>query len=144
MAFDGVTRPSQLTPADPLNPYLAAHSAKADEVKKPQVKKSQKDEETTGVHKELPQYGEEEEENQQALTEEEAEQIMKFAKMRGLMNVALQDGVEYQFQINADEGLVDLIEAKSGKVVMTLTPSELMEMTDKIQRYAGVLTDRAG
>jgi len=145
MSFDGI-RPSQMhTSADPLSPYLAAHEARTEEARRPQVKQTTKDESSTAVHKELPQYGEEEEEDEQpVLSEDEAEQILLFAKMRGIMSGALEKGTKFRFQINAETGMVELRDAGTGNIVLTMTPSDLMQLSGKIQRYAGVLTDRAG
>ena len=60
------------------------------------------------------------------------------------MNVALEKGTKYKFQINPENGMVDLRDANTGKHVLSMTPSELMQISGKIERYAGVLTDRAG
>lgn len=142
MGFDGVPRIYPQT--DPLNPYLAEHAARSENASKPRVKEAKKDEKVIGVHKELPQYDDEDEGRQEPFSEEELEQIMIFARMRGIMNLALEKGVVYQFQVNPETGLVDLIAENTGKAVLSLTPEELMELTQKVQRYAGVLTDRSG
>lgn len=146
MTFEGIPRPGQVAPGtDPLSPYLAAHEAKTERKQRPQVKKTERDESSTAVHKELPQYADEEDEQeQQTLSDEEAEEILLFAKMRGIMNVALEKGTKYKFQINPENGMVDLRDANTGKHVLSMTPSELMQISGKIERYAGVLTDRAG
>ncbi len=141
MGFDGV-RPTR--GADHLNPYVADQAARTDNAKKPQVKKARRDEKADHVHKDLPHYDTEEENKNPPLSDDEIEEILMFAKVRGIMHQAMTKGDEYVFQINPDTGEVDLIHGSSGDVVMSFTPSELMDVMDKIKRYAGVLTDRAG
>ncbi len=145
MAFDGIPRPSQLTPADPLNPYLASNAARAEQAGKPLIKAPGHDEKVKAVHKEQRENheGENEEREPEFLSEEEEEQLRKFAKVRGLLNFSLEKGVRYQFQINGETGQVDLV-SETGQVVLSLSPVELMQLSEKIQRYAGMLTDRRG
>jgi len=147
MSFDGVPRPSQVNPyADPLSPYAAASAAQTDKAGKPLVKGPDKEEGVKAAHREEKQHRdtEDDEERGEAFSEEEAEQIRLMAKMRGLMNFSLEAGVNYEFQMNPETGLIDLIESESGALVMQLLPDELMQLSQKIQRFAGVLTDRAG
>jgi uncharacterized FlaG/YvyC family protein len=145
MGFDGIPKPAQYSPTGPLNPYLADHAAKAERAKKPQVRRQENDENVTATHKELPHYGDEQENHaRHELTEEEYEQIMTFAKMRGIMNLAFEQGEKYHFNVNPQTGLVDIIAERTGHIVLSITPLELMEMTQRIHRYAGVLTDRSG
>ncbi len=146
MGFDGIPRPSQITPyTDALNPYIAGNAARAEQAGKPLVKGPQREEQIKSVHKEERQYHEadDEEENEEGFTEEEAEQVRLFARMRGLMNFSLESGTRYEFRMNPETGLMDLVEADSGQVVLTLTPEELLQLSRKIQRYAGMLTDRS-
>lgn len=147
MTFEGIPRASQLNPyADGMNPYAAAHAAKTDQAGRPLVKGLQKEEKIKSVTKEDQQQHDHEEEDPQEepFTEEEAEQVRIFARMRGIMNFSLESGARYEFAINPDTGLVDLTAATTGQVVLTLTPEELVQLSRKIHRYAGVLTDHSG
>jgi len=146
MGFDGVPRPAQVNPyTDPLNPYTAANAARTDQAGKPLIKSLTKEEKIKALEEEKRDYPQQEDEEQgEAFSEEEAEQIRLFAKMRGLMNVSLESGMRYEFHINPQTGLVDMMEAETGKVVLQLQPDELMQLSQQIQRYAGMLTDRSG
>jgi uncharacterized FlaG/YvyC family protein len=147
MSFDGIPKPSQVTPyTDAMNSYAAANAARSDRAGKPLVKGPDKEEKVKGAQRDERQYHEPDEEDEpgEAFSEEEAEQIKIFARMRGLMNFALETGLRYEFQINSETGLVDLLEIGSGKVVLQLLPEELMQLSQKIQRYDGMLTDRSG
>ncbi|MEB3287328.1 MAG: hypothetical protein VKJ04_07480 [Vampirovibrionales bacterium] len=145
MGFEGIQKAALFNAGGPINPYLADQAAKADKLKKPQVTGTERDENVTGVYKELPHYGDEDEERQQEhLSEEEYEQLLLFARMRGIMNLAFEQGEHYQFQVNPQTGLVDVVADSTGQSVLSLTPLELMEMSQRIHRYAGLLTDRSG
>jgi uncharacterized FlaG/YvyC family protein len=146
MGFDGVPRPAQVNPyTDPLNPYTAANAARLEQAGKPLIKSPGKDEKVKGLQKEKREYPQSDEEDKgESFSEEEAEQILLFAKMRGLINISLQNDMRYEFHINSETNLVDLIEVASGTVILQLRPEELMQLSQKIQRYAGMLTDRSG
>lgn len=145
MGFEGIIRPNPLQSGNPLNPYAADQALKTANAKKPEVKKPHSDENTTGVYQELPHYNEKEErKHQDHLSPEEYEEVMLFARMRGILNLALSESELYQFHINPDTGLVELIAEGTGQIVMTLTPDDLMSLTEKIHRYAGMLADRNG
>lgn len=141
MGFDGVYRPNS-TP-DALNPYLADRAARSANAKKPQVKQSSKKEEVVSVYKELPQYGDDEEKEGQEFSEEEIEKILQFATMRGIMHSVMNENATYEFKLNEETGLIDLIDQDNDKTVMHLTPDEMAELMQKILRYTSVLTDRA-
>lgn len=145
MAFDGIPKPAQYSPGGPLNPYAADNAARVQNAKTPKIKKAPSDQGATPTYKELPHYDtDEKEDTQRHLTEEEYEQIMLFARLRGIMNLALDKGEQYQFQVNPETALVDVIAVSTGRVMISMTAVELMEMTQRIHRYAGVLTDRNG
>lgn len=141
MGFDGVYRPNSVP--DALNPYLADRAAKAANAKKPQVKQAQKEESVVSVYKELPQYGDDEEQEGQEFSEDEIAKILQFAKMRGIMHSVLHEDAYYEFKLNEETGLIDLIDLDNDKTVMHLSPDEMVELTQKILRYTSVLTDRA-
>lgn len=146
MGFEGIPRPAQVNPyTDPLNAYAAANAARTDNAGKPLIRSLSKEEQVKALQRENKEHHpDDEEEEGEAFTEEEAEQIRLFAKMRGLMNISLQSGVRYEFHVNPETGLVDLIDMESRQVVLQLQPEELMQLSRKIQRYAGMLTDRSG
>lgn len=147
MSFDGVPRPSQLNAyGDAMNPYTAANAARVNQAGKPLVQSLNKEEKVSALKKEERQHhdAEDDEEQEEAFSEEEAEQLRLFAKMRGIMNFSLESGVAYEFHINQTSGMIDLVEAKSGKSVLSLTPAELQQLSGKIHRYAGMLTDASG
>lgn len=146
MGFDGIFRPSQVNPyTNPLNPYTADNLARAEQAGKPLVQKLTAEEAIQALEEERKQDQEQDEEEQgETFTEEEAEEILLFAKMRGLMNVSMESGKRYEFHINPETGMVEMRELESGELVIQLTPIELMRLSDKLQRYAGMLTDRNG
>ena len=146
MGFEGIPRPAQVNPyTDPLNPYAAANAARSDQAGKPLVKSLTKEEQVKALQRESQEHSQTDDEAEgEAFTDEEAEQIRLFAKMRGLMNISLQSGVRYEFHVNSETGLVDLVDVESGQVILQLQPEELMQLSQKIQRYAGMLTDRSG
>lgn len=146
MGFEGIPRPAQVNPyTDPLNAYAAANAARSDQAGKPLVKSLTKEEQVKALQRENRDHSQaDDEEEGEAFTDEEAEQIRLFAKMRGLMNLSLQSGVRYEFHVNSETGLVDLVDVESGQVILQLQPEELMQLSQKIQRYAGMLTDRSG
>jgi uncharacterized FlaG/YvyC family protein len=147
MSFDGIPRPSSLNPySDPLGAYAAANAARAEREGKPLVQSLDKEEKIKGLQREQRDQGQadHEDDDGEAFSEEEAEQIRIFAKMRGMMNLALDSAKRYEFRVNELTGLVDLIEMETGRLVLQLTPEELMDLSQKIERYAGVLTDHNG
>jgi uncharacterized FlaG/YvyC family protein len=148
MTFDGIPRPGQINPyGDPLNPYQAAYGAARENRAAPEVKSPKKAYGPNSANKHrnpLETDGEDEHEPEEFFSEEEREQILIFAKLRGLMNFSMQTGVRYHLHINPETGLVDLIAGDTGAVVLSLTPQELMGLSDKIHRYAGLLTDQEG
>ena len=147
MSFDGIPKPAQINPyTDPLNPYAAANAARSEASGKPLVKKLNKEEKVKAAQRDERQYHEpdDEEEQGEAFNEEEAEQIKMFAKMRGLMNLSLESGKRYEFRVNPETGLIDLVEMESDTIILQLMPDELMTLSQKIHRYAGILTDRSG
>jgi uncharacterized FlaG/YvyC family protein len=148
MSFDGVPKPGQLTPyaTGNMNPYAAANAARLSNTETPLIKKLSRDEKVKAAQREERERHEadDEDERGEAFSEEEAEQIRIMAKMRGIMNLALESGKRYEFQLNVEAGCVDLIEVESGALILQLLPEELMTLSRKIQRYAGMLTDRAG
>lgn len=147
MSFDGAPRPTQVNPyANPLNPYAAAHQARAEKSAKPLVQGLSKDEKIKALEQETHDAAPDEDDEHpgEALSDDEAELIRLFAKMRGLMNFSLEQGVRYEFQLNPHTGWVDLIKESTGECVLQLTPEELMQLSEKIQRYAGRLTDQTG
>jgi uncharacterized FlaG/YvyC family protein len=128
-----------------MNPYAAANSAKMERARKPLVKELNKEEQVKALYREQPHHHDSDEEQEhEPFSEEEEEQILLFAKMRGIMDFSLKTGVRYEFHINAQSGMVDLIDLESGQVVLQLQPEELLQLSQKIQRYAGMLTDRNG
>lgn len=147
MGFDGIPRPSQVNPyTDAMNPYGAAHLARAEQSSKPLVKRLSPEEAIKALEEERRREQSEENEDEQgeAFSEEEAEQIRLFAKMRGLMHVSLETGKRYEFRLNPLTGMVELVELPSEVLILQLTPLELARLSDKLERYAGMLTDQMG
>lgn len=146
MGFEGLPRPSQVNPyTDPLNPYTAGNLARADQAGKPLIQKLSKEEAIKALEEERRRYEQSDDDpSGETFSEEEAEEILLFAKMRGLMNVSLQSGKRYEFRMNPQTGMVELTAMDSGELVLQLTPIELMRLSKKLQRYAGMLTDLNG
>lgn len=152
MSFDGVPRPTQLNAySDPLSSYLASNEASEEARRKSQIKdidklaksnpSRRKDEEDgfdgddPGSHKRWIDYD--------LMSEEERELFRKFAQVRGLMNFSLESGARYSLQINTQTGMVDLVEQGTGQIKLSLTPTELHELSQRMERYAGIMTDRS-
>ena len=146
MSFDGIPRPSQINPYnDPLGAYSAAYAAKAEQAGKPRIQSPGKDEGLKGLQKEEHQQADlDEDEQGQAFSEDEAEAILLLAKMRGVMNFALDPDVHYEFHLNPKSGMVELREASTGKRMLQLTPEELIHLSEKLHRAAGMLSDLSG
>ncbi|MBX2859999.1 MAG: hypothetical protein KTR14_02100 [Vampirovibrio sp.] len=145
MSFDGVHRPSQLNAPDPLSPYTGAYRAEAERRGKPQVKSVKKDQSTDEVNPFLPRYNQDEEEaNPEWLSEEEQEQVLRFAKIRGLLDFSFKHGTRYRFQLNETSGFIELVEEESQEILMSLTVDELTDLFQRLDRYMGVMTDREG
>ena len=141
MSFDGIPRAPY---SDPLGSQLAAYEAQKLK-KKPSISSVKDSDGINAVHKENRQHhdAEDDDDKQEGLTEEEQEQILIFAKLRGLLNFSLKEGVVYRFQLNEDTQLIELVEASTGRVMLTLTPDELTSVFTKIERYAGLMTDHS-
>ena len=146
MGFDGIPRPSQVNPYNnPLNPYTAANAAGADRAAWPLVKGLSKEEQVKGLQEDHHRHREEDEDEQhKPFTPEEAEEIMLLAKMRGVMNFALDAEVSYEFHMNPETGMVELREVETGKLMLKLTPDEMATLAEKLHRAAGMLADRNG
>ncbi|WP_373532830.1 hypothetical protein [Vampirovibrio sp.] len=128
-----------------MNPYTAGNLARTDQAGQPLIQKLSKEEGLQALQEEQRGYPQADEDaSGETFSEEDAEEILLFAKMRGLMNVSLQSGKRYEFRINPQTGMVELTELDSGALVMQLTPVELMRLSEKLQRYAGMLTDLSG
>ena len=146
MSFDGIPRPSQMNMAqDPLNPYLAANAAKTEQAGKPLIKSPDKDEQVKALQQDHQRYQEnDDDERREHFDEEEIEEIMLLAKMRGVMHFAMDPDIDYEFRLNPQSGMVELWEVAAHKLMLKLTPDEMMNLSEKIHRAAGMLTDRSG
>lgn len=143
MAFDGISRPSQLNAyADPLNPYIGANDAAESAKRKPKIKGNRETFEEDETFKKLDQYHGDDNDGSDDLSEEEREEIMKFARIRGIVNFALESGVTYEFTYNEESGLVDLQDTRDGKVMLSLSIDELLGLSDRMARYCGLMTNR--
>jgi hypothetical protein len=147
MGFDGAPRPAQFIPqSDGLNPYTAANLARQDQSAAPRVKGPTAEDPVRSLPRERQDNAQADgdEGESSAFSEEEAEQIRLLAKMRGILNFSLDSGTRYEFHLNPQTGFIDLRVLRTGEVVLQLTPDELMRLSEKIRRYAGMLADRAG
>lgn len=147
MGFDGAPRPARfILQADGISPYTAANLARQEQSAAPRVKGPTPEDQVRSLPRERQDnaHSDEEEEQGEAFSEEEAEQIRLLAKMRGILNFSLESGVRYEFRLNPKTGFIDLLVAATGEIVLQLTPEELMRLSEKIRRYAGMLADRAG
>ena len=129
-----------------MSAHQAANAARTDRAGKPLIQSPAGEEKVKALSREERHYHQpdDDEERGEAFNEEEAEQILLFARMRGILNVSLETGARYEFRVNPDTGLVDLVALETEEVVLQLLPDELMQLSQKIQRYAGMLTDRSG
>jgi hypothetical protein len=145
MSFDGIPRPSQVNPYNPLGAYAAHNAARADQAGKPLIKSPDKDEQVKALQQDHYRHQEkDDDERGEAFNEDEIEAILLLAKMRGLMNFALDPNAHYEFQLNPENGLIELREIATNKLMLRLTPDEMMQLAEKIHRAAGMLTDRSG
>ncbi|MDX2085542.1 MAG: flagellar protein FlaG [Candidatus Melainabacteria bacterium] len=147
MSMDGLPRSAALGSAFDAHAAAAYQSqaAQAYRRKRP-IEKSASAIPTHEEENRLGQLSDEDEENaqQEWLNEEERQQVMLFAKIRGLMNISLEEGVAYRFAVAADTGLIELLREDSQAVVLTLTPEEMVSLYKRMERYAGLLTDQSG
>jgi len=144
MSFDGLSKPSQLHAySDPLSPYLGATRAASEAAKKPRIDKSKASYRDSAVDEHASDYLQEEREDKDGLLPEEYEQMMMLAKLRGVMNLSFEEGVLYYFHFNETTGLVELINDRDNRVMLTLTPEELLQVSQRMQRYAGRMTDQS-
>ena len=74
----------------------------------------------------------------------EREAILHFAKLRGVLNLALQSDIAYRFDFNEETKLFELINAESNEWVMSFTPVELQTLMQQMRRPGGFLTDQVG
>ncbi|MBY0450035.1 MAG: hypothetical protein K2X01_05355 [Cyanobacteria bacterium] len=81
---------------------------------------------------------------QQTLQQDEREKLLKWAKLRGLFNLTLDDDGVYSFEINPSTGNVDLVELRSRTIVLTLSPEEIVTLWQQLDRHGGTFTDQAG
>jgi len=145
MSFDGIPRPSQVNPYNPLGPYAAANAARTDQAAKPLIKSPDKDEKVKALQQDhYRQQEQDDDERGESFTEEEIEEFMLLAKVRGVMNFAMDPEVHYEFRMNPHTGLVELWEVASEKLMLKLTPDEMMQLSEKLHRAAGMLTDQSG
>jgi hypothetical protein len=146
--FDGIQKPIQLNPqVDLLSPYLAAYNAAQTIAKCPKVKPVEKKEaiaETRREKERNPSREQDDEEDEAFLSQEEKEQVLIAAKLRGLLNFTLAEDKAYFFQHNAETGLIELIDAETHQRVLTLTPEELGHVLGHTQRRLGIMMDEAG
>ncbi len=146
MSFDGSPRPIQLNPYnDPLGAYSAAYAARAEQAGKPRIQSPGKDEGLKGLQKEEHQQTDQDQDEQgQTFSEDEVDAIMLLAKMRGVLNFALDPDIHYEFSLNSASGLVELREVSTGKRMLQLTPEEMIQLSGKLHRAAGMLSDLSG
>lgn len=149
MSLEGLPRIAPGLPGvDALSPYQAAFTARLEYAGKPLVKDRKDDGSIRTLGREHRHDPEEDEhpahDGQEPFSEEEAEQIRMFARMRGVMNFSMESGVRYAFRINEASGCVDLVNTQTGEVALQLQPEEMLRLSERIQRYAGFLTDRSG
>lgn len=142
MSFDGVPKPSQLSPStDPLSPYLGANQAAYEAQNRPKIQKSQASEKSKAVDHQSGDYLNEKEDKDEGLQPEEYEQILILARLRGIMNLSFKEGVLYQFHFNEETGLVELINENENTVMLTLSVEELLQVSQRMSRYAGRMSD---
>lgn len=145
MSFDGVARPSQLNPyADPLSASLGAHEAAREARRKPRVEKKRDAYEAIAAHKDLARYDlDDDEASADTLSDEEREQVLLFAKLRGVMNLSLETGALYRFAYNEQTGQADLLHDRTGQVVLSLSVEELLQLSQRMARYTGMIANRS-
>lgn len=146
--------------AEPLGAYSAASRAKVKADKKKEASALDHSEETPVEETEaLRAVREEDDVNsgggqkrkrrqgisyyQDILSEEEQALLEKFARIRGLMDFTAAGDKAYQLKINTQNGLVDIVDADSGELAMSLTPDEFHQLSQKMIRYSGTLTDQS-
>jgi uncharacterized FlaG/YvyC family protein len=145
MSFDGIPRPSQINPHNPLGAYAAHNAARTDQAGKPLVKSPNKDEQVKALQQDhYRQQEKDDDERGEPFSEDEIEALMLLAKMRGVMNFALDPDVHYEFRLDPESGQIELREIATNKLMLRLTPDEMMQLAEKIHRAAGMLTDQSG
>lgn len=144
--FEGVPKPAYILPqSDPVGRYNALsrlHGPSVQDVEELSKGKRVRRRDS----EDYPEDAAEERKRRRqeaALTESEEALLKKFAQLRGLMNFSLETGTVYTLAVNSETGLVDVVEQASQRVVMSLTPEEVAQLSGRAERYAGRLTDYA-
>ncbi len=145
MSFDGLPRAAQAMPySNSLNPYIGANQAQTLRRGKPSVDKNRQAFSSDDSERALPQESGLSEHGGDPLTEDEREQVLKFARLRGVLNFSLAHDGLYQFTYNEQTQQVELVDMTGGshQVLLTLTIDELLQMSQRIERFAGLITSR--
>jgi hypothetical protein len=150
MSFEGLPRP--VPRMDAFNPYLAGSLARADRLHASPVEPLSAEEALKALEREPEnpsernQDDEEQEQNNngELLTPEEISDLSLMAKKQGIDNFSVESGTRFEFRVNSLSGLVELVVANSGELILELSGQDLLRFSHKINRYAGVLTDRKG
>lgn len=140
MSFDGLT---QNIPAVSSGSQFAIYQAEKNRKKSAIPPVMDNPDWIDEVHKENAQHPPDDEgKHKHRLTQEEQEQILAFAKLRGIVNLSFEEGIVYRFQVNEATGMIELIEDSSKKVMFEFSPEELSDVFSRLARYAGHVADQ--
>ncbi len=134
MGMDGLSRPNQLLPFGNLNA-----SERAAETNRNSALVSRNDavNPTGDYHESDAGGGNQQHRKRRDSWEEELEAILK-----AQFNLNLDSSLVYEFIFNEKTERMELIDALSGNVLLSLTPEEFIQVTQNMNRNAGIITDR--
>lgn len=142
MGLDGLSKPGSFNIGlDPINPYLAANQVKVEGQKAHQVKKSRKKSLVKNFVEEERESFQSDNTTEHFFSEADQEEIILFAKLKGLLNVSLTKGTAYLFRWNNETNLIELVSKSDEQVLLTLKQEEMLRLSDRIERYQGMLSD---
>lgn len=151
MSFNGLPPPSQINPAiaSPANPYpvpIQTDAPRRIEAVRPSEESpsSRQDDDTEAEDPQSQAGGGKPKKREFGLSEDQRRRLQKMASFRKAATAALEAGTRYRFDIDPKTGDILLVVADTGQVAMQLTPEELYDLSDSLERVAGLLADQAG
>ena len=148
MSLDGQFRPTQLYHySDALSVYSPDSYLRLNPVqrtveeapKSPRTKKRNKKDKESDSRK---KQESDSHPRHQRFSSNERDILKRFAELRGIQHLVLEDGVEYLFERNLDTGFVDLIRTDLEETLMSLTVVELQSLVRQLDGHQeGLITE---
>jgi len=142
--MDGGIRPSQLNPyAQPLSSEAGVFAAAMSNAKRPSIEQLRRSQRNKALAKEKGVAQDDLPDDEEALwiSEDEQAELLAYAKLRGIMNLAFHEGHKFRFQWDDDLAKVVLVQEPEGTILLVMDPEDLQELSERMHRYAGMLTN---